>query len=97
MYNRYIGNTGRRYTVDDADDVRAGLRGGRPHGGARERAADIPMSPPRGDRGGLLSGLLPSLGLETVDILLLLLFFFLYLESGDIEFLIILAFFALSK
>ncbi|MDR0838204.1 MAG: hypothetical protein LBN99_01020 [Oscillospiraceae bacterium] len=80
---RYIGNSGRFYRIDEE-----------------------PVSPPNpvindaasplGRRlGGLFSGGLPF-GLELADIALLLLFLFLYLESGDEEFLIILAFLAIG-
>jgi hypothetical protein len=45
--------------------------------------------------GGLLRSLLPS-GLDTGDLLLLAVLFFLYRESGDEDFLIMLAVVALS-
>jgi hypothetical protein len=95
MYNRYIGNTGRSYRVDDAGDMRSELGGD-----ARVRSPqsfNAPVRPIEDRSGGILARLLPSLNLETGDIVLLLLFLFLYLESGDIEFLIILGFLALTQ
>ena len=47
------------------------------------------------DMGGLLRSLLPS-GLDTGDLLLLAVLFFLYRESGDEDYLIMLAVVALS-
>jgi hypothetical protein len=92
MFNRYIGNTGRIIRVDDAEAARAGLAG------ARFRRAAVGESEPArtsGRAGGLLGSLLPF-GLEIGDIVLLLLFLFLFMESGDEDFLIILAFLAIS-
>ena len=102
MYNRYIGNTGKFYRVEDAPVIadRAELH--------HERQAEKEARPTPQDRreivkkpslfgGGLrfLDGLLPF-GLETGDLILLVLFLFLFIESGDEEFLIILGFLAYS-
>ena len=85
MYKRYQGNSGRMEWV-------------------AERAAPQPFPmppppppfPPPPERPGFLSGLLgrflPGLqeGLETEDLLLLLILYLLYRESGDTELLILL-------
>jgi hypothetical protein len=93
MFNRYIGNTGRLIRVDDAEATRAGLAGA--SRGARAASGEAEAARASGGLGGLLGGLLPF-GLEVGDIVLLLLFLFLFLESGDDEFLIILAFLAIG-
>ncbi|MDR2615731.1 MAG: hypothetical protein LBC28_04035 [Oscillospiraceae bacterium] len=74
--NRYIGNTGRVYRVDDLPEPSPTA--------VHERAPAARVSPAYTS--------VPSLpfGLEPGDIALLLLFFLLYIESGDEEFLIIL-------
>jgi hypothetical protein len=87
VYNRYIGNTGRVIRVYDTP--------------RQETASASPASPSaraaaRGERrgGGGIAGLLGKIlprGIEAGDIVLLLLFLFLFMESGDEEFLIILA------
>ena len=88
MYNRYQGNTGRVTRVDDDK---------------RERQSRVmpqpprPASPPRArqqKKSGILDalgGLLPKKleGLETEDLMLLLILYLLYRESGDTEMLII--------
>jgi len=85
MYKRYQGNSGRMEWVE-------------------ERAAPPPYPappppppfPPPSERPGFLAGLvgrfLPGLqeGLETEDLLLLLILYLLYRESGDTELLILL-------
>ena len=92
-YNRYHGNSGRVDRVDDR-------RGERPpeHGSERLPTAPQRRDPPRQKPaeplpllGGSLSELLPkSLGeLETDDIILLLILYLMYRESGDSELLII--------
>ncbi|MDR0904768.1 MAG: hypothetical protein LBN00_01110 [Oscillospiraceae bacterium] len=81
---RYIGNSGRFYRVNDAEST-------------TQNAAETEIL---GGTGGLFGvhggGLNLPFGLEFADIALLLLFLFLYLESGDWEFLIIVAFLAVS-
>jgi hypothetical protein len=92
VYNRYIGNTGRvvrvydtprRETPPERADAAASRSAASRGGGRRDNDR-------RGGVMGLLGGLLPR-GLEAGDIVLMLLFLFLFLESGDEEFLIILA------
>ena len=75
-YNRYHGNTGR---VTRVDERRA------------ERPPDAPKPRPLPLLGGSLADLLPkSFGeLETEDIILLLILYLMYRESGDSELLII--------
>ncbi|MDR2665302.1 MAG: hypothetical protein LBC21_03360 [Oscillospiraceae bacterium] len=89
MYNRYIGNTGKYYRVEEAEPQ------------PQRRAPTVKR--PGGDPGagaaprGLLESILPfGLKLEMGDIVLLLLFFLLYAETKDEEFLMILAFLAFS-
>lgn len=95
-YNRYQGNTGRVTRVDER-------RAERPPGGnvskpitEQLRPAELPQqiknrAKPLPLLGGSLSELLPrSLGeLETDDIILLLILYLMYRESGDSELLII--------
>ena len=75
-YNRYQGNTGR---VTRVDERRA------------ERPPDAPKPRQLPLLGGSLADLLPkSFGeLETEDIILLLILYLMYRESGDSELLII--------
>ena len=84
--NRYEGNTGRFTRVEERGD---GPRSAAPPQGAPPRRG---APPPR--RGGLaeqLSRLLPGTaeGLETEDLLLLLILYLMYRESGDSELLVI--------
>jgi hypothetical protein len=77
--NRYIGNTGRFFRVGETPpSVPASL----PRAGEAPARAYLPGFP--------APPWLPA-GLESGDLALLLLFFFLYVESGDEEFLIMLA------
>lgn len=102
MYNRYIGNTGKVYRVEEPHDKVRGV----------SRSRQIPAKPSApvvqkesGTRGGhkkpLFGGIklfesgLP-LGLDTSDLIILGLLLFLFIESGDEEFLIILGFLAYS-
>jgi hypothetical protein len=84
MYNRYIGNTGKYYRVDDSTAGVARAAGSGVAGGEAVR------------RGGLESILSPGGNLDMGDIILLALLFLLYTESGDYEFLIILGFLAFA-
>ena len=95
MYNRYIGNTGRRFRVDDSPaaenakntEYAAGQETGAKAGAARaESFSDRSAATGRGP----LSALLPQ-GTDMGDLLLLVLLLLLYNESGDEEFLLILA------
>jgi hypothetical protein len=83
MYNRYQGNSGRVTRVEDG-------RGG----GARYMPPGGAAPPPRGPGGSLLDslgGILPKKleGFETEDLMLLLILYLLYRDSGDKELLII--------
>jgi hypothetical protein len=83
-----VGNTGRYYRIDETE-VAAEV--------VQQNAAETTVLGGAGGLfGGLGGGLNLPLGLELADIALLLLFLFLYLESGDWEFLIIVAFLAIS-
>jgi len=105
MYNRYIGNTGKVIRVDEPRDnavlelypARAGDR--------REPPPPAHKKPGLfGGLGGLsgltgfggLSNLNLPFGLDTSDLIILALLLFLFLESGDEEFLIMLGFLAYS-
>ena len=81
-YNRYQGNTGRVTRVDER-------RAERPPEEPRPPDAPKPRTLPL--LGGSLADLLPkSFGeLETEDIILLLILYLMYRESGDSELLII--------
>lgn len=106
MYNRYIGNTGAFTRVEEADDMnrsRAQPAFSAPPPPAASPKASQPSGNTAFGLGGLLSGLSGSLknvtglfghmpfGLDLGDILLFLLLFLFFLESGDEEFLVILA------
>lgn len=84
MYNRYQGNTGRVERVDDG-------RGG----GRRDRRGPPPahqqQPPGRPSVFDALEGILPKKldGIETEDLMLLLILYLMYRESGDKEMLII--------
>ncbi|MDR0861303.1 MAG: hypothetical protein LBN30_00780 [Oscillospiraceae bacterium] len=86
MYNRYIGNTGQVIRVDDTP--------AEPEPPTATATASV-LEPIRRQVNGLFDSLLP--GVEMGDVILLLLFLFLFLESGDEEFLIMLAFLLLGK
>ena len=85
MYNRYIpdGNTYTRIPIEDPPP---------PPGEPEERDQPLPPEsadpPEKGEKKGLLSGLFKGLkleGLDTGDILLLLIVLFLFLEGDDME------------
>lgn len=86
MINRYEGNTGRVIRLPEPHDPPPlPERAPRPTPGR-------PQPPPPGPLPGLdLRRLLPGLsdGLETEDLLLLLILYLLYRESGDTELLVI--------
>ena len=78
MYNRYQGNSGQVERMPDA-----------PHAEFRPR----PSKPPPGTTGGGLQQLLQKFSLadlESEDLLLILVLYLLYRESGDKELLFIL-------
>ena len=98
-YNRYNGNTGRVERVEEAFSPPAAPGAGRelsPRPHVRPRPVQAP--PPAARRPGLLSGITGELGrllqrlspmnLEAEDLLLILILYLLYRESGDEEFLI---------
>lgn len=81
MYNRYQGNTGRVHRVEERPAP------------PPPRPAPPPPPPPRRE-GSVLSSLgrlLPGLGeqLETEDLLLLLILYLMYRETGDSDLLIV--------
>ena len=90
-YNRYQGNTGRVTRVDERREERP------PEEPRRQPPPPVRPKPPKPAPGGLLNGLgdigrlLPDkVGeLETDDIILLLILYLMYRESGDSELLII--------
>ena len=93
-YNRYIGNTGQVIRVREAEQRPSAAAAPVPvpkTAQTTRKTEKRPPSPPSlfgGGLGGLLSHLSPT-SLETEDILLLLIFYLLYRESGDKDFLII--------
>ncbi|NCB51313.1 MAG: hypothetical protein EOM54_05465 [Clostridia bacterium] len=105
MYNRYQGNTGRFIRVSDPEPFqRRSLPGGGRISVPIRQERDGKRPPP--SRWGGLGGLLPldgiqekiggllsqvlSDGLETEDLILMLILYLMYKESGDTELLIIL-------
>ncbi len=87
---RYIGNTGEVYVLDD-DMVRKPVADDEPV--RVEKAAPAVFARSLGKSRKSVPANLPF-DLDAGDIAILALLFFLYRESGDEEFLIILAFFA---
>lgn len=91
-YNRYNGNTGRVERVEDA------VSASPPGAGRGLSPRPVQAPPPAARRPGLLSGMTGELGrllqrlspmnLEAEDLLLILILYLLYRESGDEEFLI---------
>lgn len=81
MYNRYQGNTGRFLRVEERQQP------------PREPARPAPAPQPQRAPGvlGTLGRLLPGLGeeLETEDLLLLLILYLMYRETGDSDLLIV--------
>ena len=102
MYNRYIGNTGKVYIIKDAPTGGAGKNIELKQEPAPAEACILP-SPDvefsaksnRSNMPGFLQGLLPSC-FEISDLLIIALLLFLFFESRDEDFLIILGFFAWS-
>lgn len=87
MVNRWQGNSGKYVRVPDAETCPGrppppGVVGQPPRRGTPTPGALLP---------GSLSGLLPDAlaGLETEDVILLLILYLMYRESGDSELLII--------
>ncbi len=100
MYNRYIGNTGKFYRVDDDAPMRDPPQP--PPALDRPVPHRAPPPPPPGPGSifsqpellggikGFLGGLLPE-GMELGDLLLILVLLLLYIEKEDEEILIILS------
>jgi hypothetical protein len=96
MYNRYVGNTGKYYRVDDpqtpgpgrAENARTASRGPAPRA----------VTPFAGrSEGGLRKRInIVGIDIELSDLILLLMLFLLFIDSGDEEFLMILGFLALT-
>ena len=84
MINRYEGNTGRVTRMPEPQD----LPPPPPKYRGPPRYPATPAAPPGAAPGSLLPGL--GEGFETEDVLLLLILWLLYRESGDQELLIIL-------
>ncbi len=85
-YNRYIGNTGRHYRVGDAASP---VKQEAPPAGPPKKTVGA-VGPMARKRSSPLSGLLPK-GMDAGDIMLFLMLFLLYSDSGDEDFLIIMA------
>lgn len=90
MYNRYIGNTGKYYRVDDTPQKAV------PPPVASQKteySTSTPTKPqtskPAKPLSGILSKIMPD-SFDSGDLLLLILLLLLYNESGDEEYLIIL-------
>jgi hypothetical protein len=96
MYNRYIGNTGKFYRVDEPGDKRPSSSSFAPHINPQPVINASPITKsllPHGLTDGLkgmLKGILPG-KMELSDLLLILILLLLYLEKEDEEILIILA------
>ena len=104
MYNRYQGNTGKVVRVEEKSEPKQNVRESAPAPSPAERQlrpAAQPQpgrqppqrfrQPPASDPIASLSALLQNSlgGLETDDIILLLILYLMYRESGDSELLII--------
>ena len=91
MLNRWQGNTGHRVIVEEAHDRRAETAEPSQRRDGQSRLSDTRPAPLPFFRADPLASLLPpSLSsLETEDIILLLILYLLYRESGDSELLMI--------
>ena len=89
IYNRYVGNTGKYYRVDEPYPVHSAPKRANVTSPAHKREERKPSAGKADGLNGLLSSFLPA-GLDAGDILLLLILLLLYIESKDEEFLIIL-------
>ena len=88
MYNRYQGNTGRVERVEEAAAPPPPQRPVPPR--PEERRPPSPLSGLSSELGRLLSRLSP-LQMETEDLLLFMVLYLLWRESGDEDFLFMLA------
>lgn len=111
MYNRYVGNTGKFYRVGTPEPQRNQSNQQRGHNPPQQNRPPSPPPMKTEPEpivnsffgslpffGGIekgLSSILPG-KMDSGDLMLLLLLFFLYLESKDEDFLIILAVIAMS-
>jgi len=108
MYNRYIGNTGKVYRVPGPSNRRGNSVERHAH---KPPPVVVEAEHKLAKKSGLFGGLIGGggifggdglkspnlpLGLEISDLIILGLLLFLFLESGDEEFLIILGFLAYS-
>jgi hypothetical protein len=100
MYNRYVGNTGKFYRVDEPGDQRPAGPSISPNTGrspvynpasllTAQSGSLLPHGLTEGLK-GMLKGFLPA-KMEVGDLLLILVLLLLYLEKEDEEILIILA------
>lgn len=87
IYNRYIGNNSDFYRVDP---LPSGSPGNRFDNSGKSKAFSVTEN-----LFGSVSSLLPA-GIDAGDVLILLVLLFLYIESKDEDFLIILAVLAFS-
>jgi len=105
---RYVGNTGEFYRIEEAPPparehtARASAAPAEATAVPKSAAFSAPGMEPGGlsrllgGLGGSIADIKLPFGLEIADVVLILLFLFLYIESGDWEFLIILVFLAMS-
>lgn len=97
MYNKYRGNSGFVRRVEEpAAPASPILRPPRPAPAPHPRAPAPDAAPPSplsglGGELGRILGRLGSLSLETEDLLIILILYLMYRESGDKDFLIMLA------
>lgn len=97
MYNKYMGNSGFVRRVEDPEPpVRHPPPRPQSPPAPRPRAAGADAPPPSPGKGlggelGRILGRLGSLSLETEDLLIILILYLIYRESGDKDFLIMLA------
>jgi hypothetical protein len=104
MYNRYIGNTGKHYRVYDAPPAARSPRPYSPPPARAPREAETAREPQTAPARApdcspsvrAEDSSLAASGLEIGDVILLLVLFLLFIDSGDEEFLIILGFLAFT-
>jgi hypothetical protein len=90
-FNRYYGNSGRVERIQAPHNEKPAPPAKPIQSNKLPQSKKPPTAPPMtgGSLGGILSRLAPG-GLETEDILLMLILYLLYRESGDEDFLIML-------
>ena len=92
MYNRYDGNSGRYVRVDDAPAA-PGKPNGTPAPPSQRQSGIAPRQrPERRDGADIFSRIIPNAiaELDTEDVILMLVLYLMYRESGDKELLIML-------